>query len=304
MSVNEQQNGHGSAPDALTGASVPSSPNATLLTGKRRAPWGLVVVAILFVVAPFLAWYGTTFWRTLTDAQIDAYLSDTREQRHVQHALSEIDRRIERGDAGARRWYPRVVEVSTDQATDLRLAAAWVMGDDNREGSFHDALVKLLGDQEPSVRRMAALSLSRFDDPRSRAELAAMLQDYSVRAGVGGKILTVLPVGSVVTRQAMIARVRDDAGEVREVRSPLAGGVEKVSARENSDVKAGDELLVLAPDGANVLQSLRALYLVGTIDDLPEVERYAGGVAGMPAVVQQQATLTAEAIRRRNVKNP
>lgn len=319
MSVNQQQNGHGSArtlastdasstPDTTSGSSATSDVNAAsssndVVIGKRRTPWGLVVVALLFVIAPFLAWYGTTFWRTLSDAQIDAYLADTRDQRHVQHALSEIDRRIERNDAGARRWYPRIVELARDQATDLRLASAWIMGDDNREQTFHDALLAQLDDVEPAVRRMAALSLSRFNDQRARTELVRMLQSYPVRAGVSGKVVTVLPVGSVVTRQAMIARVRVDTGEVREVRSPLAGRVEKVSVTENAEVQPDAELLVLSPDGANVMQSLRALYLVGTVDDLPEVERYARGVEGMHADVQRQATLTVEAIKQRAAKS-
>lgn len=268
-------------------------------TGKRKTPWGLLVVAVLFVVLPFLTWYGTSFWRPLSDAQVDDYLSDAHSQRRVQHALAEIDRRIVKGDEGARRWYPRVVEVSGDEAADLRLAAAWVMGDDNREPSFHDALLRLLSDAEPSVRRMAALSLSRFGDASGRGELVAMLRDYSVRAGVGGRVVTVLPVGSNVSRQAMIARVRTEAGEVRELRSPLPGRVEKVSAGENADVKPDDELLVLAPDPENVLQSLRALYLVGTVHEVLEIERYKEGAAGMPDDVKKQAAQTIEVIMRR-----
>jgi hypothetical protein len=303
MSGNKDHNGHGDA-HALTEASATESIiDIAPRDGKRRTPWGLAVVAVLFVVMPFLTWYGTSFWRTLSDAQVEEYLADTAKQRHVQHALEEIDRRIIKGDERARRWYPRIVGIANDPATDLRLASAWVMGDDNREQTFHDALLRLMEDQEPAVRRMAALSLSRFGDPRPRAELVAMLRECSVRVGTEGKVLTVLPVGSVVSRQAMIARVRDDGGEVREVRSPLAGRVEKISAVENADVHANDELLVLAPDAENVLQSLRALYLVGGEAELPEVERYARGVAGMPASVQRQAAQTAEAIKRRALKN-
>jgi hypothetical protein len=45
---------------------------------------------------------------------------------------------------------------------------------------------------------------------------------------------------------------------------------------------------------------LRALFLVGEAEDLPEVERYAQGVAGMPDQVKQQAAQTAKAIRSRS----
>jgi hypothetical protein len=271
--------------------------------GRRRTPWALVALAVIFVVVPFLTWYGTTFWRTLSDAQIDEYLNDTQKLRHVQHALEAIDQRIVRGDAGARRWYPRVVQLSTDPAPDLRLAAAWVMGDDNSAAEFHAALLPLLQDGEPVVRRMAALSLSRFNDPRGRAELLAMLRDYPVRAGVAGQVETVLPAGSRASRETMIARVREVTGEVRELRAPVAGRIAKVSATQGAGVAADSELVVLAPDAENALQALRALYLVGAAEDLPEVERYERGVAGMPAGVQQQAASTAEAIRRRAQKS-
>jgi hypothetical protein len=291
-------NNHRQTSRAATGE--PHAP----LDGRRRTPWALVFVAVLFVVMPFLTWYGTTFWRTLTDAQVDEYLGDTTNVRHVQHALEEIDRRTVGGDANAKRWYPRVVDVSHDSSADLRMTAAWVMGDDNHEESFHGALVPLLDDTEPAVRRMAALSLSRFDDARSRHELVAMLHDYSVPVGVGGNIETVLPAGSVVSRQTMIARVRTDAGEVREVRSPLAGRVKKLSVTEGAKVNAGDELLVLSPDPENVLQALRALYLVGTREDLAEIEPYTAGAAGMPQQVKEQAAQTVEMIVRRSGAKP
>ncbi|HVG29913.1 MAG TPA: HEAT repeat domain-containing protein [Pyrinomonadaceae bacterium] len=280
-----------SAPAA---ASAPAAP-----AGRRRTPWALVAVAVLFVVMPFLTWYGTSFWRTLGDSQIDEYLKDTQKLRHVQHALEAIDERIVKGDAGAKRWYPRVVELSTDRATDLRLAAAWLMGDDNSAEEFHAALVPLLNDEEPAVRRMAALSLSRFNDPRGRAELVAMLRDYSVRTGVGGRVETVLPAGSRVSRETMIARVRDANGGVRELRAPVAGRIAKVSAPQGAAVAADSELLVLAPDAENVLQALRALFLVGTREDVTEIEPYALGAAGMPGRVKEQAAQTEEMIMRR-----
>jgi hypothetical protein len=58
-------------------------------------------------------------------------------------------------------------------------------------------------------------------------------------------------------------------------------------------------VLRLAPDAEFVYEALRALFLVGAEEDLPEVERYAAGVAGMPERVNQQAAQTAKAIRSR-----
>lgn len=270
---------------------------------RRRAPWPLIVVAALFVVLPFLSWYGTSFWRTLGDEEIEKYLREEGRPRRVQHALEQIDRRIVAGDAGVRRWYPRVVELARSPVPDLRLAAAWVMGDDNRSPEFHAALLAALKDEEPAVRRMAALSLARFNDASGRDELLSMLRPYGVKAPVAGVLLTVLPEGKTISREAMIARVRDASGKAQEVRSPLSGKIEKVTARAGARVAAGDELLVLAPDSDNVWEALRALYLVGRAEELAEVERYARGVEGVPAVIAKQAALTAGAIRARAGRN-
>ncbi len=62
--------------------------------GRRRTPWSLAVVAVLFVVVPFLTWYWTWFGRSLSDKEIDEYLREDN-PRHEQHALSQIAQRIE-----------------------------------------------------------------------------------------------------------------------------------------------------------------------------------------------------------------
>jgi pyruvate/2-oxoglutarate dehydrogenase complex dihydrolipoamide acyltransferase (E2) component len=150
---------------------------------------------------------------------------------------------------------------------------------------------------------MAALSLSRFGEPRCRKELMAMLRPFDLRSPAGGSVVTILPAGSAVRRESLVARVREAGGAVREVRSPLGGKIERVVAGEGASVEAGGELLLLAPDAENVLQSLRALLLVGGAEELPEIERYARGVEGMPGDVQKQAALTAGAVRSRAAKS-
>ena len=278
----------------------PAPQAAGVPSARRRSPWPLAVVAALFIILPFLSWYGTTFWRTLNDEEIEKYLGDTQTPRHVQHALEQIDKRIVSGDEKVKKWYPRVVGVAGNPLPDLRLAAAWVMGDDNKAEEFHAALKTLLADGEPAVRRMAALSLSRFNDGSGRAELISMLRPYSVKLQFGGTPLTIRPVGSSVSREAMVARVRDERGTVQEVRAPVAGKIERASIVNGTFLHAGEELLVLAPDGKNAWEALRALYLVGGAEDLPEIERYARGeVAGMSDEIKKQAALTAEAIKSR-----
>jgi hypothetical protein len=268
-------------------------------------------VAVLFVVVPFLTWYWTWFGRTLSDSEIESYLRDGN-ARHAQHALSQVAERIEEGqraekegggksgggvDAG--RWYPRVVALSKSDAADLRMTAAWVMGVDHRSEEFHAALVPLLEDPEPIVRRNAALALVRFGDPRCRAELLAMLRPYTVKAGTGGTALTALTVGSAVKRESLLLKYRDASGAVVEVRSPLPGRIEKALVKEGEAFAEGTELFVLAPDAEQVTDALVGLYYFGGAEDLSEVERYARGVEGMPEDVKEQAAQTAEAIKRR-----
>jgi pyruvate/2-oxoglutarate dehydrogenase complex dihydrolipoamide acyltransferase (E2) component len=129
-----------------------------------------------------------------------------------------------------------------------------------------------------------------------------MLRPFAVKMTFAGTLITVLPVGSPVSREAMVARVRDEKGSVQEIRAPVAGKIERVSAVDGMSLAVGAELLVLAPDSKNVWEALRALYLVGVAEDVPEVERYAQGVPGMSEEIKKQAALTAEAIKSRSAR--
>jgi pyruvate/2-oxoglutarate dehydrogenase complex dihydrolipoamide acyltransferase (E2) component len=86
---------------------------------------------------------------------------------------------------------------------------------------------------------------------------------------------------------------------VQEIRAPVAGKIERVSADDGTSVGSGVELLVLSPDSKNVWEALRALFLVGEVEDVPEIERYAQGVPGLSEEIKKQAALTAEAIKNR-----
>src|ERR1044072_8336981 len=115
---------------------------------RRRSPWPLIVLAALFIIVPFLTWYGTWFGRNLSDDEIEKYLNDERSPRHVQTALNQIEERMEKNDAGVKRWYPRVVALAYSPVTELRKTAAWVMGNDNTSEEFHQTLLRLLDDSE------------------------------------------------------------------------------------------------------------------------------------------------------------
>ena len=70
-------------------------------------------------------------------------------------------------------------------------------------------------------------------------------------------------------------------------------------AETHAQVAQGQPLLTLAPDADSVLDALVALRFVGAQEDLPEVERYASGIGGMPEEIKKEAAQTAEAIKRR-----
>ena len=93
------------------------------VVGRRRTPWPLAVVAVLFVVVPFLTWYWTWFGRSLSDEEIEKYLSEGK-PRHTQHALSQIAERIEKGGADAGRWNAKVVGLASNPSPDVRMTAA------------------------------------------------------------------------------------------------------------------------------------------------------------------------------------
>ena len=62
---------------------------------------------------------------------------------------------------------------------------------------------------------------------------------------------------------------------------------------------AGAELLTLDPGTEQVWEALRALYLIGSPEDLPLVESYLRPSPDLPQRIQQQAAETARAIKAR-----
>ncbi len=261
---------------------------------RKRAYLLITSFALLLVLFPFLFWYGTWFGRKLSDSEIDRYLADKGKPRHAQHALVQIGERMSRHDPAVARWYPAVTGLSDSSLIELRQTTAWIMGQDSRYAPFHEALLKLLHDPQPMVRRNAALALSNFEDPAARQELLDMLKPYTMVSPAAGTVRYRLKLGEFVNPGTLVARVGDT-----EVRSPLPGEVRALSRREGESVAAGAPLVELSADKDHAWEALRALWKVGTREDLEEVQRYARGVPGMPEKLQQQAALTLQAIENR-----
>lgn len=266
---------------------------------RVRASGPILFLAILFVVASFLTWYLTWFGRGLTDAEITKYLSEYNHPRHVQHALLQVQERIDRGDKTTLQWYPQIVAMADHPETEFRLTAAWVMGSDRASEDFHNALKKLLADQQPIVRRNAALALVRFNDASGRSELTGMLNPFTLKSPVDGTLESSLSEGSPVSRGTLLARIRQSNNEIAALRSPLTGTIERILVATGSSVTTGQVVLTIKSDEESVWEGLRALAVVGTEEDLKSIEDYANGVLTSNDRLKQQAALTANAIKSR-----
>ena len=264
---------------------------------RIRGSGPILFLAGLFVAATFLAWYFSWFGRELSDADISKYLADEKNPRHVQHALLQIQKRMERGDGSAKHWYPQLIVLSGNPETEFRLTVAWLMGFDNSSQEFHNALLKLLHDQEPIVRRNAALALVRFNDPSGREELVSVLKPYALKAPAEGVIASSLQESATVARRSLLVRIQQGDGRVVELRSPLPGRINKIIKPNGSQVARDEEVLSLNSDEQSVWEALRALSLVGTAEDLPLVQSYAASTE-VSTRVKEQAALTVKSIHR------
>lgn len=277
----------------------PEGKIATPAANRVRASGPILILAILFVIASFLTWYFTWFGRDLPDSEISKFLVDEKHPRHVQHALLQIQQRIERGDQNAKQWYPQIVALAGSSETEFRLTVAWLMGADNSSEEFHNALKKLLQDVEPIVRRNAALALVRFNDSSGRAELVAMLQPFTVNASATGMLQSSLSGGAQISRGSLLGRIQQPNSEVAEMRSPLIGTVDRILVANGSSLSKGDAVLTIKSDEQGIWEALRGLSVVGEEQDLPLIERYAGGAEPVSGRIKQQAALTANAIKIR-----
>jgi hypothetical protein len=285
---------------AQNSADTPASPPKAAMAKKWLV--AILVLTFAFVLMPFLLWYMTTFSRPLNDVELGTYFTDAAHPRRAQHALSQVADRIRSPSAAIREsakpWYAEVVKSAAQGSDELRVTAAWVMGQDNQSTEFHAALLKQLTDANPMVRRNAALSLVRFADPAGHDVIRGMLTPYSMAAPRPGRLATRLKQQDVINPGTLVAHIAV-SGESVEVRSEVPGTIRQWTVPDGASVQAEQAILVIDPSPEMVWESLRALYLIGQQADIPEVDRYARGLSGMPPQIRQQATLTAKAISAR-----
>src|ERR1039457_5678407 len=257
----------------------------------------------LIVLMPFLFWWNTWFGRHLSDPQMSEYLHDDKKPRHIQHALVQLgDRRGQQSKsphAEFKQWYPDLIRLSNDPVEEVRNTDAWAMGQDTSGASFHETLLKMLADSSPMVRGNAALSLVRFGDATGRPQIVALLQPAQITAPVTGHVVDADRPGTPVHQGGLLAKLATPGASVAiEVRSPIPGRIRSVS-QPGASVVAGSEIAVVDPGTEQAWEALRALYLVGQMDDLPAIRPYERDLPDIPDHVRQQALETEKAIRTR-----
>ena len=273
----------------------PARPRRKMSTRNRLL---FFLTAWLIVLMPFLFWWSTWFGRQLSDKQIFEYLNDSKHPRHIQHALVQLGERMSRRDPAAANWYPDLTRLAVYPVEEVRNTDAWVMGQDTSGAGFHEMLLQMLQDSSSMVRGNAALSLVRFGDATGRPQIVALLQPATINAPAAGRIIDADKVGTSIHQGGLIARLQSSQ-DTTELRSPISGRIRALSAATGTNVTAGAEVATVDPGAEQVWEALRALYLVGQVEDLPAVRAYARNLPEIPVRVREQAVLTDKAIQQR-----
>jgi hypothetical protein len=259
---------------------------------------------LFFATAWFIAfmpvwfWWNTWFGRSLSDPKIGEYFQDNVHPRHIQQALVQVSERMSRHDAGVKQWYPELVRLAAHPVEEVRNTDAWVLGQDTSGAGFHEALLKMLNDPSPLVRGNAALSLVRYGDATGRPQIVALLQPATLTAPISGRVVDADRPGTAIRQGGLIAKLQNEQ-QTAEVRSPISGHIRNLFAQTGHNVTAGAEIANVDPAVEQVWEALRALYLVGTPDDLPAITLYERELPEIPDHIRQQAVLTEKAIRQR-----
>ncbi|MFY9560794.1 MAG: HEAT repeat domain-containing protein [Terriglobales bacterium] len=275
-------------------------PSRPRLSTRNRLLFFLV--AWLVVLMPFLFWWSTWFGRALTTKQMGEYLNDNRHPRHIQHAIVQLGQRMSRHDSSAARWYADLVRLASHPREEVRSTDAWVMGQDTAGRGFHETLLKMLEDPSLIVRGNAALSLVSFGDSSGRPQIVSLLQPVTISTPTAGRVVDTAGVGTAIHQGGLIAKLQNgdgDGQQTRELRSPITGRVRTLSTATGASVVSGTAIATVEPGEEQVWEALRALYLIGQLEDLPAVRPYQRELPEVPERLRQQALAAERAIQER-----
>jgi hypothetical protein len=293
---------HADQPANVGDSPAPQAPRPRMSTRNRLL---FFMVAWLVVLMPFLFWWSTWFGRALTTKEMGEYLNDNRHPRHIQHAIVQLGQRMSRHDASAARWYPDLVRLASHPREEVRSTDAWVMGQDTAGRGFHEALLKMLEDPSLMVRGNAALSLVSFGDSSGKPQIVSLLQPVTITTPTAGRVMDTAGVGTAIHQGGLIAKLRDSDGDgqqTRELRSPITGRVRTLSTATGASVAPGTVIATVEPGEEQVWEALRALYLIGQLEDVPAIRPYQRELPDVSDRVRQQAIEAERAIQERASK--
>lgn len=259
------------------------------------------LTAWLLVLMPFLFWWSTWFGRPLKPKEMNEYLNDNAHPRHIQHAIVQLGQRMSQHDASAAQWYGDLVRLATNPREEVRSTDAWVMGQDTSGAGFHEALLKMLGDASTVVRGNAALSLVRFGDSSGRTQIVSLLQPVVITTAPSGRVIDAATAGTMIHQGGLIAKVQGDDSQIHELRSPITGRV-RLATGTGANLAGGASVATVDPAEEQVWEALRALYLIGQVDDLPAIRPYERELPEISDRVRVQAADTERAIQERAKK--
>jgi hypothetical protein len=90
-----------------------------------------------------------------------------------------------------------------------------------------------------------------------------------------------------------------DSNQPIEIRSPIPGRIRSV-AQTGAQITAGAEVAVIDPGSEQAWEALRALYLIGQVEDLPAIRPYERDLPDISNDVRRQAQETEQAIQARS----
>jgi hypothetical protein len=128
-------------------------------------------------------------------------------------------------------------------------------------------------------------------------------QDFWSDKGRTASVVDTAAAGTSIREGGVVVKlsvaVSADGTGVIELRSPTTGRIRTMSAVRGHPVHPGDVLAVIDPSTEQVWEALRALYLVGQMEDLPAIRPYERDVPDVSDDVRRQALEAEKAIRTR-----
>jgi hypothetical protein len=120
-----------------------------------------------------------------------------------------------------------------------------------------------------------------------------------VTAPADGRVVDADRPGTAIHQGGLLAKITAaGSSQALEIRSPIPGRIRSLD-QPGTNVKAGLEMAVVDPATEQVWEALRALYVVGQLDDLSAVRPYERDLPDVSNDVRRQAAETEKAILQR-----